>query len=148
MHYAIRSKSKKERKGMKAYLNMKGFENYMEKLVKLGGDIDSAAIECLEVGQEIQYEEMKKGLERHKDTGEALAALVKEPIQSDGSYHSVKTGTSIDANQAGFFHGIYQEYGSPTTKIDPWFRPAVDGTKRKIRAVWKQIFKAKGVDIS
>jgi hypothetical protein len=140
---------------MKAKIQTPKFEELLADYAKKIDDINAAARECVEAGQEIQYQAMKQGLERHKKTGAALKALVKDPIVQEGNTVSTRTGTDIKANEKGFFDGNWQEFGvkplpsggKPRFLKDPWFRPAIDSTKGKIRSQWKVIIKRRaGID--
>jgi hypothetical protein len=140
---------------MKARIQTPNFDSLLYDYAKKIDDINAAARECVKAGQEIQYQAMKQGLDRHKQTGAALKALVKDPIVQEGNMVRTATGTDIKANRKGFFDGNWQEFGVKPNKSggkprfvkDPWFRPAVDGTKSKIRAQWKVIIKRRaGID--
>lgn len=140
---------------MKARIQTPKFEELLSNYAKTISNLNAAARDCVEAGQKVQYRAMKKGLERHTKgvgkygKGDALKALVKDPIVQEGNFVYTSTGTDIDANRKGYFDGIYQEFGvkplstggKPRFVKDPWFRPAIDETKSQIRKDWKIILK-------
>ena len=112
---------------------------YIGEFAMVIDDLDAAAVECVETGQQIQYDAMIANLEKHKDTGAALEALEKKSIIVEGNQVTANTGMYFSEGSPGFFHAQWQEYGSPTFKADPWLRPAIDNTKATIRRTWKGI---------
>ena len=131
---------------MRAKIDIKGFDEYFEQLKKLGGDVETAGVECVEAGVDILYQEMHKRIARHKDSGAELASLVKEPVKNYSGYIHGFAGTVKDRNPEGFMRSVYQEFGSPTFSKDPWLRPAEQAAKRKYTKRCEEILKKHGVD--
>jgi hypothetical protein len=113
-------------------------------------------MECVQAAQEIQYAAMREGLERHskKDaehprrTGAAVNEMRVSKIELDGNTTRGSVGMYYATASPGFFHALYQEFGSPTFTKDPWMRPAIENTAAAIRRKWREIIQKKiGVDM-
>lgn len=98
--------------------------------------VEQVAVESLQDLCRIAEDEMRAGLARHKDTGNGMDSLNLQviPITNGiicelGAYY-----THHSRSEDGFYHALFQEYGSPTTVKDPWFRPAAD----KLKKDWKK----------
>ena len=133
---------------VKATLDMKGLAEYLEDLKKLDGDIMEAAVQCADEGLKIQHEEMLKGLERHKRTGRGIEALTLGKAEIKGYIAEGEITLGKQNWQGPFFQEYGAVYKGHTLFVkDPWLRPAIDGTKGKIRKRWKEIFAEKGVKV-
>lgn len=144
------TKRNQAHKGAVIYLD--GIDAYLRKLDKTTGQMQKAAVECIEEAQDVYFDEMYRRMEPHKDSGAMIAALKKTPVKEDrdGTF-SGEVGTFAesvrDPDFAGFLHSRFIEYGTDTTPADSWLRATVDATGGKIRARWKQILKRCGVDV-
>lgn len=119
-------------------MKLPDLEAFTSNLSEVVDELQSAAVECVEAGLEIQRAEMTKGLERHRDSGAAADAEKQIRMLQEGNIVEGAVGLRFPDDE-GYFHALYQEYGSPTFDKDPWLRPAVDGTKGRIRKRWKEI---------
>lgn len=99
--------------------------------------VEQVAVESLQDLCRIAEEEMRAGLKRHEaETGNGVKSLQLHiehiPNGIVCQLGSFMTGGS--RSEEGYFHAFFQEYGSPTTVKDPWFRPAAD----KLKKDWKK----------
>ena len=126
---------------MKATLNIPALERLIDDNRKAIDDLDATAVECVRVGLNIQRAAIEEGLDRHRWTGKALEGIHVNPVERNGNVVSGTLGQYFGLDKEAFMHALYQEYGSPTFKADPWLRPAIDSTKPLIRKVWRGIIK-------
>lgn len=134
---------------MKTYLEFhKGFETMLKQYKDMGENVEDAVKECIKAGQESLYADYKDGLERHRDSGDAVDSLVIDPIEQDGNTFRGAVGVSHEKNKAGFMHARYQEFGAKMHKkgiitfaADPWKAPADDQIRTKYTKICRDIMK-------
>lgn len=126
---------------MKSTLSTKGFEEYLEKLVEAGADIDEVSSEALSAGALV----LRDGMVRRAPelTGKLKRHIkIKGPMR-DGNFHSVKVGVfDVDRLRQTYF--FYQEMGSARTAPHPYIRPTFDEDYRKAKEKMKEVFRSKG----
>lgn len=122
-------------------LDVKGFEEYLEKLVQAGADIDAITDEALIEGGEV----LRAGMEARapKDKGHLKSKIeVVGPI-NNGNFHYVDVGLfNIDREREMYF--FYQENGSARNAAHPFIRPTFNEDLRKARARMIEKFKQRG----
>lgn len=125
----------------KSRLDTDGFEEYLEKLVSAGSDIDAITDEALTAGGEI----LKSGMESRapEESGHLKSRIeMIGPINS-GNFHYVEIGLfRIDRNKELYF--FYQENGSARRAAHPYIRPTFNVDMKKAREKMREIFKARG----
>lgn len=124
-------------------MEMKGLEEYLERLVQMGKDVDAAAAKALEAGGDVLLAGMKRRVP--KDTHNLEQHLVRtEPVR-DGNYTYVEVGISKDADAETARYGTAQEYGTSSMAAQPYIRPTVDSDAGKARAAMREVLKEEGL---
>ena len=109
---------------VRGHIQLKGFEDYLEKLAKAGKDIDASAKKAVLAGAEVirkgMYDRAPKG-----KTGYLKANIKIFERFSQGNYHSARAGVDLGKELAD-----YGKPGSVTYK-----RKSKDGVK-KFKKTW------------
>lgn len=124
----------------KLTVNFSAFEEYAEKLDKLGGDIKTAADKSLEESKKLVNKQLHEQMEKHKRTGDTEKAIRDNArVEWSGTLGTVKVGFDI---AHGGLPSIFLMYGTPRMQKDQKLYNAVygAGTKRKIKELQKKIF--------
>jgi HK97 gp10 family phage protein len=123
---------------------MKGFDEYFEKLVKAGRDIDAAADRANVAAGDVILEGMEELVPR--DTENLAEHLERSEPEVDGNYHSVNVGMQKtpkpDADTARY--GNVQEYGSARTPAQSYIRAGFDRKRSNARKAQKESLKKDG----
>ena len=122
-----------------ATISTKGFDEYLERIVAAGRDVDEAAARAVLAGAEVAQE----GIQTPAPvlTGN-LSDHIKifGPVQ-DGNYVSCSVGVIHDLRFTDPETARYanaQEYGTSSMPAHPYIRPTMDEDKAKLRAAIKQ----------
>jgi HK97 gp10 family phage protein len=147
---------------VKGFFSVKGLEEYLEKVVKAGQNIDTAAGRAVEAGAQVVFDNM---LDRVPvDTGNLkahLQATGKTELQHDGNLQFIEIGLlDLGAAKAGyakpgkrskrktypreFLYGVVLEYGKSNMAAQPYIRPAFDNNRSKVRNAEIEVLKASG----
>lgn len=126
----------------RAKLNLKGFEEYLERLAKLNEDIDAIADEALVAGGQVIVDEML-ALAPVGETGNLKQHIKMTPPEGDGSRRWIKVGI-YDVNRETEMYFFYQEMGTSSMVAHPYIRPAFDTRMNAARAAMLKVFKARG----
>ena len=121
-------------------LNFKGFQEYMEKLDRLGADTQHIAEEALRQTHAAVTPGIEAAIAPHDFTGKTHRSLVTDArIESEGTIIKVPVG--FDINAGGIAH-IFLMYGTPKIAPDSNLYNSIYGTstKTKARKVQKQVF--------
>lgn len=130
---------------MKAMIKMPDFAALAEKYQTAAADLDAAAEECVDKAADHMLERFKARLEAHKRSGDALNSMQRKPIVREGNRVSIDIGTFyVKEHRQGFMHALYQEFGSPTFKKDPWLRPEVDAAGPDLKKIYRAVFERYG----
>jgi HK97 gp10 family phage protein len=116
-------------------LTTRGFDEYLERIVQAGRDVDAAAAKALAAGAAVALEGMQQRVA--VVTGNLKDNLVATESQQDGNYVFVKVGL-ISADPDTARYGNAQEFGTSSMPAHPYVRPALDEEKARIRAAIKQ----------
>jgi HK97 gp10 family phage protein len=115
---------------------IKGVDEYLEKLRKAGQDIDAVADRALAAGGEILAEGMRRRVP--KDTHNLEKHIGVTAPAADGNVHYVEVGVlEADADTARY--GNVQEFGAATTPAQPYIRPTIKEDWSKARKAMKQV---------
>ncbi len=130
---------------MKAKLELKGLEQWLEALAAAGADVDQAADQTLSAGADLALTGMKR--RAPKDTHNLEQHIVASIPKVEGNQHIVKIGLiGADADTARY--GNAQEYGwnskSGHRAGTPYIRPTMDEDRKAIVAAMKASLKASG----
>lgn len=124
----------------KLTIDFKGFEEYAERLDKLGGDLKSATDEALQKSKEFVDNGLREQMQKHHRTGDTEKSLMLDAkVEWSGSTASVDVGFDI---AHGGLASIFLMYGTPKMQPDKKLYNAIYGsaTKRKVREIQEEIF--------
>lgn len=124
----------------KLTVNFSAFEEYAEKLDKLGGDIKTAVDKSLEESKKLVNKQLHEQMKKHKRTGDTEKTIRDNArVEWSGTLGAVKVGFDI---AHGGLPSIFLMYGTPRMQKDQKLYNAVygAGTKRKIKELQKKIF--------
>jgi HK97 gp10 family phage protein len=130
-----------------AKMDLKSMAKYLDKFVSDVGDanLDAAVVEALDKVADFLLYEMQYRVWPHHRQGNAYDAIKRTEVKTNGHEHWVYVGAlEIRTVDKKGFHIVYQEYGSPTMKADPWLRPSME-QRSAIRKIIKDTFKKWGV---
>lgn len=128
----------------KARFVLPNLNKMLEQYQGASSRVDEVARECIEQGMEYMYVEMALRLAEHQRTGRALKSLKRKPINREGTIYSSSVGVYFDAeDNGGYMHAVYQEYGTPTFKKDPWLRPVMDAAPKHLKNIYADIIREK-----
>lgn len=117
-----------------------GFEEYAEKIDRLGGDLKSIFNEALIESKKLVTPGIKKRMEKHHQTGVTEGSIDETmAVDWNGSVGEIKIGFNI---KEGGIPSIFLMYGTPRMKKDTALYNSIYGaaTKRKISELQKEIF--------
>lgn len=135
-----------------AKLNIKGFEEYLEKIAQAGKDIDTAVDAALLVGAEIIQKEMQDRTpvgQAPKDPhpGNLRAHIkIKGPAQ-DGNYHVVEVGLIHDeayTDAETTRYGNANEYGTARMPARSFIRSGINYSKIRVRSAMRKELERRG----
>lgn len=125
---------------------LKGFEEYLEKIQQVGGNLEECVSKSIEESAKPIYEDIKSWAEKHKRTGQVLEGVSMSGVQKEGNNFFVEVG--IDTNKSpDAWHAVFTEYGTPTQPADPGIRTAFDSNKKKVKNIQKRILAQGGMPI-
>ena len=128
---------------------LKGLDEYLERIVQAGQDVDAAAGRAVKAGGDV----LLLGMQRRvpKDTGNLEEHLERSEVDQDGNFVFVSVGmkpaAEVDADTARY--GNAQEYGYKRGKkhypARSYIRASFDSDKSKVRAAQKKSLQGDGV---
>ena len=129
----------------KTYISTKGFDQYMEKIVAAGRDVDASAQKALLAGAEVA----KKGMQRRvaKDKHNLEKHIKIDGPHQEGNFSYADVGVIpkkqfTDAKTARY--GVAQEYGTSSMPAHPYIRPTIKGDSGKVRSAMRKSLKEDG----
>lgn len=134
-------------------LELRGFDEYLEKIAKAGKDVDQAAANAVVAGGDALLEGMKERAPVYDNDParpDVTPGLLRdtltrsEPSQS-GNFVSVYVGVPKDAPKQVAIYGLVQEYGTASVPSQPYVRPAIDEDKAKVRKAQRESLKKDGI---
>ncbi|WP_059049061.1 HK97-gp10 family putative phage morphogenesis protein [Paenibacillus senegalimassiliensis] len=140
------ARSKKYTNRRSINLNLTGLEEYAQRIVDTGRNVDDAVAKAVHESAQPVYEDIKDWAQRHRRTGVgAEGADLSDPEQS-GNDISVAVGIN-DEKAPGSWHMVFTEYGTPTQPADPGIRNAFDNNKSKVKKIQREVLKREGMPI-
>ena len=124
----------------KLTIDFKGFEEYMEKLDKLGADTKKITDKALQKSYDAVTPEIETAINPHKLTGATEKSLAKnEKVEWEGTTAYIKVGFNISN---GGLASIFLMYGTPKITPDRKLYNSVYGTKtkNKVRKIQEEVF--------
>lgn len=133
-----------------ARLDVKGLDEYMERIQQAGIDIDAAAQRALEAGGKILHAEMDALVPVGDPDDDPHSGNLKKHVTIEGPFRDGNVNYVIvgvvraDADTA--IYGNVQEYGSPSKHIKPqsYIRAAIDHKKAAVRRAIRESLKSEG----
>ena len=128
---------------------LKGLDEYLERIVQAGQDVNAAAGRAVAAGGDVLLAGMQRRVP--KDTGNLEDHLERSEVDQDGNFVFVSVGMKpareVDADTARY--GNAQEYGYKRGKKHypprSYIRASFDSDKSKARAAQKKSLKGDGV---
>jgi HK97 gp10 family phage protein len=130
----------------KVSFRVTGLEEYLEKIQKIGGNMETLVGEAIEASAQPIANDIRKWAEKHKRTGAALEGVDISPIQRDGDQIFVEVGINTKKKKSAW-HIVFVEYGTPRMAADPGIRPAFKKNKVKVKNIQQEILQKGGVPI-
>lgn len=125
---------------VKLTVDFKGFEEYAEKLDKLGGDLRLPTEEALEKSKEFVDGQLHDAMKSHERTGKTEGTIMDSAqVEWSGSVASVDVGFDI---AHGGLASVFLMYGTPKQQPDKKLYDAIYGrsTKTKVKKIQEEIF--------
>lgn len=124
----------------KITLQFKAFEEFAEKLDKLGGDLRATTEKALQNSHDYVTPKIEKDMKNHKRTGKTAGSIRSDAkVEWDGSVASVDIG--FDITHYGL-PSIFLMYGTPKMKKDQNLFDDIYGktTQKKIKELQEKTF--------
>ncbi len=118
-------------------LDLKGLSDLLERIQKVGGNIDAAAEKALVESAKLFVEDLKSGIKKHRRTGLTEASL-NDPTQLQREGNQLTLNVGFDLGKGGL-PALFLEYGTPSIKPEPFIRPAIQHNQPKARKVQQEI---------
>ena len=128
-------------------------DEFLTKLSRIGGDMDSVAEKVLQVGGEVVLDKVRSNLEavigsgtkyKSRSTGELVQSLGLSPVKlnRDGN-HDIKIGFSEPRSDGGSNAKLANilEYGKHGQPAKPFLKPAKSASKAECIHVMEQTLK-------
>lgn len=113
----------------KITLQFKGFEEYAEKLDKLGGDLKATTEKALQNSHDFITPKIKAAIKKHHRSGLTEKSLATDTkVKWEGSTASIDIGFKIGD---GGLPSIFLMYGTPRMKKDQNLYDSIYGSKTK-----------------
>ena len=118
-------------------LDLNGFKELLERIQKVGGNIDAAAEKALVESAKPFMEDLKTEIKKHHLTGLTEASL-NDPtqIERDGNRLTLKVG--FDLGKGGL-PALFLEYGTPRMKAEPFIQSSIQRNQSKSRKIQKEL---------
>ena len=124
----------------KLTVDFANFEEYAEKLDRLGGDLKAAIDKALEESKDFVNTQLHEQMKKHRRTGNTERTISDTAnVEWSGPICSVDVG--FDIAQGGLA-SVFLMYGTPRMDKDQKLYNAVYGTatKRKVKEIQEKIF--------
>lgn len=123
--------------------DLKGLDDYLEKIARADRDVDQAAEKAVVVGGDVILNGLWERVPR--DTGYLAETLDRTAPAQDGNFVFVEVGMPRTAPADVARYGNVQEYGSADTPAQPYIRPTFDEDKAKMRRAQRASLEADGI---
>lgn len=124
----------------KMRLEFTGFEEYAERLDKLGGDLKKTTEKALIETHKLLTPKVEEAFRKHdvKYSHDTMKSLKKDArVEWDGSVAAIGVGFKISE---GGFTSIFIMYGTPRMQPDKKVYNSIYGNKKKVRELQEKIF--------
>lgn len=124
----------------KMRLEFTGFEEYAERLDKLGGDLKKTTEKALIETHKLLTPKVEEAFRKHdvKYSHDTMKSLKKDArVEWDGSVAAIGVGFKISE---GGFPSIFIMYGTPRMQPDKKVYNSIYGNKKKVKELQERIF--------
>lgn len=124
----------------KMRLEFTGFEEYAERLDKLGGDLKKTTEKALIETHKLLTPKVEEAFRKHdvKYSHDTMKSLKKDArVEWDGSVAAIGVGFKISE---GGFPSIFIMYGTPRMQPDKKVYNSIYGNRKKVRELQEKIF--------
>lgn len=123
----------------KLSLDFKNFEEYAEKLDRLGGDLRGAVERALQESADFVTQQLQADMPKHHRTGRTQKSILNSNVEWSGTTAEIKVGFDISH---GGLASIFLMYGTPRMSKDQKLYNDVYGTatRRKIKEIQEKVF--------
>lgn len=124
----------------KMRLEFTGFEEYAERLDKLGGDLKKTTEKALIETHKLLTPKVEEAFRKHdvKYSHDTMKSLKKDArVEWDGSVAAIGVGFKISE---GGFPSIFIMYGTPRMQPEKKVYNSIYGNKKKVRELQEKIF--------
>lgn len=124
----------------KMRLEFTGFEEYAERLDKLGGDLKKTTEKALIETHKLLTPKVEEAFRKHdvKYSHDTMKSLKKDArVEWDGSVAAIGVGFKISE---GGFPSIFIMYGTPRMQPDKKVYNSIYGNRKKVRELQERIF--------
>lgn len=117
--------------------DLKGVSDLLERIQKVGGNIDAAAEKALVESAKPFVEDLKSGIKKHRRTGLTEASL-NDPTQLQREGNQLTLNVGFDLGKGGL-PALFLEYGTPRMKPEPFIRPSIQRNQSKARKIQQAV---------
>jgi len=118
-------------------LDLSGFKELLERIQKVGGNIDAAAEKALIESAKPFVEDLKTGIKKHHRTGLTEASL-NDPTQIQREGNRLTLNVGFDLGKGGL-PALFLEYGTPHMKADPFIQRSIQRNQSISRKIQKEL---------
>jgi HK97 gp10 family phage protein len=130
----------------KGKFDLKGLNEYLERIAEAGLNVDAAVKKALEAGGRAALEGMLMRVPI--DTHNLQEHLTVDPVKREGNYSFIRVGIPHNIQQTDAETARYanaQEYGTSSMAATPYIRPTIEEDGALIKRVMKDVLKEEGV---
>lgn len=127
-----------------ARFELKGLEEYAERLKKAGGDVDEAVAEAVDEIKEGVKDDIQKWASKHVSTGAVLDSVDASDVIQDRNAIYAEVGINTKIKETSW-HAVFVEYGTPRMAADPGVRTAFTKWKARQKSIFKRVFEKRGL---
>jgi len=120
-----------------AKLDVKGLEEYLQRLVNAEKDVDACADKALAAAAPILYESILAGIP--VDTGNLRDHLVLNGPYNAGNKHYIYVEIDMQDREQ-MLYAVYQEFGTPTQPARSYMRTGVSRAKKRASQAMQDVF--------
>lgn len=131
---------------MKVKFSNKGFNEFIERLAKMGQDVDPVVKKALLRSANVTQHEINVAAEKHRDKGHMSYATITPTLeQVNKNAYRVYVGFDGANDKQGLMHAIFLNYGTPKRKehgqveATRFFEKAIKRAAKKRKAILEEI---------
>lgn len=136
---------------MKVKFSNKGFNEFIERLAKMGQDVDPVVKDALLRSANVTQHEINVAAEKHRNKGRMFQATITPTLeQVNRNAYRVYVGFDGANDKEGLMHAIFLNYGTPKRKehgqveATHFFEKAIKRAAKKRKAILENIINEVG----